>query len=278
MTIERVAIFAPGDMGHALARVLVAKGLTVTTNLADRVANSVQVAIAEMAEGRGLAECGAITPASGGVISGKHPETGPFVNQVFLGLTGGAGAPGTDAWLTICHVGNAGLCNVDSVELDEQRQPLMVHSRRLLRDTEGAGEWRGAQSCAVEFGPLGCDMTVVYVSDGESNPPKGVRGGLGGGRAGHMHIDRDGRQHPLGNCEQVTLRDGERIRSISTGGGGYGSPFSRLPELVAEDVREGRISESRAADVYGVVLTADGDINVEATDKMRSALKTKMLA
>ncbi|WPZ35691.1 DUF1932 domain-containing protein [Thalassobaculum sp. OXR-137] len=36
MTIERVAIFAPGDMGHALARVLVAKGLTVTTNLADR--------------------------------------------------------------------------------------------------------------------------------------------------------------------------------------------------------------------------------------------------
>ena len=36
MTIERVAIFAPGDMGHALARVLIAKGLTVTTNLADR--------------------------------------------------------------------------------------------------------------------------------------------------------------------------------------------------------------------------------------------------
>ncbi len=36
MTIERVAIFAPGDMGHALARVLVAKGVTVTTNLSDR--------------------------------------------------------------------------------------------------------------------------------------------------------------------------------------------------------------------------------------------------
>ncbi|MDF1793608.1 MAG: DUF1932 domain-containing protein [Thalassobaculaceae bacterium] len=36
MPIERVAIFAPGDMGHAIARVLIANGITVTTNLADR--------------------------------------------------------------------------------------------------------------------------------------------------------------------------------------------------------------------------------------------------
>lgn len=36
MTIERVAIFAPGDMGHAIARVLIANGIQVTTNLADR--------------------------------------------------------------------------------------------------------------------------------------------------------------------------------------------------------------------------------------------------
>ncbi len=36
MTIDRVAIFAPGDMGHAIARVLTANGRTVTTNLADR--------------------------------------------------------------------------------------------------------------------------------------------------------------------------------------------------------------------------------------------------
>lgn len=36
MTIEKVAIFAPGDMGHAIARVLIANGVQVTTNLADR--------------------------------------------------------------------------------------------------------------------------------------------------------------------------------------------------------------------------------------------------
>ena len=36
MAIERVAIFAPGDMGHAIGRVLIDGGLRVTTNLADR--------------------------------------------------------------------------------------------------------------------------------------------------------------------------------------------------------------------------------------------------
>lgn len=36
MAIRTVAIFAPGEMGHAIGRVLVEGGLRVTTNLADR--------------------------------------------------------------------------------------------------------------------------------------------------------------------------------------------------------------------------------------------------
>jgi N-methylhydantoinase B len=41
-----------------------------TTNVADRVANAVQAAIADIAEGRGMAECGAVIPPAVGVISG----------------------------------------------------------------------------------------------------------------------------------------------------------------------------------------------------------------
>ena len=37
-----------------------------TTNIADRVANSVQAAIAELADGLGLAETGAVLPPSSG--------------------------------------------------------------------------------------------------------------------------------------------------------------------------------------------------------------------
>ena len=53
-----------------------------------------------------------------------------------------AGTPSTDGWLTILHVGNAGMCYQDSMEIDELRHPILVHARRLMPDTEGAGRFR----------------------------------------------------------------------------------------------------------------------------------------
>ena len=53
-----------------------------TTNLADRVANPVQCAIAEISDGAGLAECGAIIPPCSAVVSGVHPGSNrPFVRR-----------------------------------------------------------------------------------------------------------------------------------------------------------------------------------------------------
>ncbi len=46
MTIRTVAIFAPGDMGHAIGRVLVDRGVRVTTNLADRSPRTVRLSSA----------------------------------------------------------------------------------------------------------------------------------------------------------------------------------------------------------------------------------------
>jgi len=242
-----------------------------TTNVADRVANAVQAAIAEIADGFGLAECGAVIPPAVGVISGVHPQTGrPFINQVFIGMTSGAGAPRCDAWLTIGHVGNAGLCFLDSIELDEMRQPIHIYSRRLLMDTEGAGRFRGAPSIAVEFGPLSSEISVGYVSDGAKNPAQGARRGLNGGRADQWRVKVDGQREPLDACAQVTLIAGERIVSVSTGGGGYGPPEERDPDQVALDVAERWISAQRARDIYRVALKSDGTADVEATKALRS--------
>lgn len=44
MTIERVALFAPGDMGHAIGRVMVQHGIDVVTNLADRSLRTMELA------------------------------------------------------------------------------------------------------------------------------------------------------------------------------------------------------------------------------------------
>ncbi|MFC3229478.1 hydantoinase B/oxoprolinase family protein [Marinibaculum pumilum] len=243
-----------------------------TTNLADRVANSVQAAMAELRDGIGLAECGAIIPPSCGVISGKDPKDGSaYVNQVFLGFTGGAGGPTQDAWLTLGHVGNAGLCYQDSVELDEQRHPIMIYRREMMADSEGAGRTKGAARAYVEYGPFGGGtLEIGYVSDGATNAAKGTRGGGTGGPAEQYRAKADGSREPLPGCAQVVLQPDERMISISCGGGGYGPPHERAPEKVLHDVREKWISRERARDIYLVAITHDLKVDQAATAELRA--------
>jgi N-methylhydantoinase B len=234
-----------------------------TTNIADRVANGVQSAIAGIADGIGLAECGGVIPLGGGVVSGSSPVTGkPFVNQVIIGVSGGAAGPSADAWQLIGHVGNAGKMFIDSIELDELRQPLQIHQRRFLPDTEGAGRHVGASSIYVEFGPSeGGSITVAYGCDGVINAAKGVRGGLHGATASQGLLRANGEMELLPAWGQVTLSGQERVFSSSCGGGGYGMPSERDPARVARDVAEGWISPERARTVYKVDLDPAGQLD-----------------
>jgi N-methylhydantoinase B len=195
-----------------------------TTNLADRVANPVQCAFAELADGLGLAEAGACIPASSGVISGVHAGR-PFVNEVYLGCTGGAGAPTADGWLTIMHVGNAGMCYQDSIEVDELRHPLLVHARRLIPDSEGAGRFRGALGAYSEFSPRDCAMTVAYVSDGNLNPAKG----------------RGGRARGLGQPKPRRIRLSRRAYRRASGRRGGDAALARRPGNVRLNSRGDRV-------------------------------------
>ncbi|HVY58127.1 MAG TPA: hydantoinase B/oxoprolinase family protein [Xanthobacteraceae bacterium] len=252
-----------------------------TTNLADRVANPVQRGIAEIAPGFGMAETGPIMPPGMGVISGRDPRNHdePFVNQVHIGISGGAGTPVTDGFLTIIHVGNAGLCRLDTLEVDELHYPILLKSRRLVPDTEGPGTFRGAPSIYAEFGPVeDCTMKVLYTADGTINSAQGARGGGGGSPCQALKRELDGSETVLPACYGVTLKPGEMVISRSSGGGGYGSPLERDPARVLHDLREGWISSTRASDVYGVITTGSADddtlaIDHQATAKRRATLR-----
>jgi N-methylhydantoinase B len=239
-----------------------------TTNLADRVSTPVQRAIAEIAPGFGMAETGPIMPPAMGVISGRDPRTGEaFVNQIFLGITGGAGTPVTDGFLTIIHAGNAGLCRQDSIEVDELHHPLFVKERRLIADTEGHGTMRGSPSMYAEFGPIeDCIMHVLYTADGTIHPALGACEGGAGGKSKAFKRERDGSLTSLPNCHGAVLEHGEFIVSHSAGGGGYGPAMRRDPERVLHDLREGWISPERARDVYGVVITGSAETDTLAVD------------
>ena len=247
-----------------------------TTNLADRISNPTQRALAELAEGFGMAEAGPIIPPACGVISGRDPRHNNerYVNQLVLGVTGGAAAPEADAWMPIVHVGNAGMCRQDSIEVDELSHPLFVPCRKLIPDTEGAGTYRGAPSIEVEFGPADNNsLRVLYVADGTINPAAGACGGLPGGpvrvfkRGGNSNITA---QPAYGDVELIP---GETIISISSGGGGYGPPAARDAKRVKHDHDEGWITRKRAKEVYGVVLDDTGAVNEAATEARRGQIR-----
>ena len=161
------------------------------------------------------------------------------------------------------------MCFIDSVELDELYQPIIVYDRRILSDTEGAGRHLGAPSLQVEFGPNGCEIDVSYVSDGRLNPPRGVHGGGTGGGSDQFRRRVDGSTEQLEAAATVRLAEGESIISVCCGGGGYGRPSERDPVRVLQDVRDGWVSADRARDVYKVVFDSAGEVDAAKTGEAR---------
>jgi N-methylhydantoinase B len=247
-----------------------------TTNVFDRVANAVQRGLGELTEGLGMAEVGLGLPPAVSVISGRNPRKNgaPFVNQLILAWTGGAGGPVEDGWLTTGGVGDGGALLRDSVEIDELKHPIIVRSQSIVPDSEGAGRRRGAPAGHVEFGPLGCSIDAMYLSDGTVNPARGVRGGHAGARAQQFKRTMSGDLCELALSGRVELHDGETIVAGSSAGGGYGDPLEREPARVADDVAEGWITDRRARDVYGVVLL-DRAVDVAATERLRAERRAR---
>ena len=244
-----------------------------TTNLSELVANCVVRAIAKLGDGHGMAATGKASPAATSVISGTdlRPGQGPFVNQLWLGFTGGAASPGNDAWLTIIGIGAAGFLRRDSIEILEMKYPVLIHSEFIIQDSEGAGRFCGAPSVRVEFGPLHCDeLTAVWLSEGTTYPAIGVRGGDNGGLAQQYVRGVDGSlSKPLGTYELVTVKRGERVVSIGSGGAGYGPPRTRNPGRVAQDVQRGWVSVQRAREKYKVVVDENGILDLTQTSSLR---------
>lgn len=248
-----------------------------TTNIADRLVCLTQAAFAELGEGFGLAEGALGMGISYAVISGLDArlDSAPYVNQIFLGSTGGPGGPLADGWPTYYLPVAASLMYHDSTEVDEQKYPIHVHAKRLIPDSEGPGRHRGALGSEVVYGPKNLPMMIAYTFEGHENPARGVRGGLTGAPSDGWKIDAHGNRVDVPMAAAMEIVAGERVLSRTGGGGGYGDPMTRDPHTVYEDVIEGWVSPERARDVYGVVLSGTEPdrlaLDMAATEAFRAA-------
>ena len=67
---------------------------------------------------------------------------------------------------------------------------------------------------------------------------------------------------------------GDRLHFVTWGGGGWGDPLERDPELVGLEIRRGLVSVQGARS-YGVVLDAAGTVDAEATRTLRSEVRAQ---
>jgi N-methylhydantoinase B len=238
-----------------------------TAPTVDLLVNMAQFAFAQL--GAGMAEGNWSNSAGAGVVSGTDPRHGnrPFVEQIFLMGGGGPGTPASDGMVYYLIPPGAGLLYRDSVEIDEQRMPFLVRSMRVLPDSAGPGRFRGGPATELVYGPRVNRMTVINITNGQHQVPRGVHGGHGS-KVGANIVERPGAEPAHQPAfMQVRLDPGDVIRAIDQGGGGYGNPLERDPERVRRDVEERFVTPEHALDAYGVVLTGtvdSDDLRVDA--------------
>jgi N-methylhydantoinase B len=179
------------------------------------------------------------------------------------------------------------------VEVFEAQEPMLVLYRRLVTDSAGPGAFRGGLGME-EASILWSTESLRGISQShvERVQPRGVSGGSPAG-AGQVTVVRNsdaraqlaaGRFPSFDDspqeqwpsiCDAAVDRD-DVVIMIGGGGGGLGDPLRRDPQMVLADLREARISETVARDVYGVVVR-DGDLDIEATKEQRHQIRMARL-
>ena len=144
----------------------------------------------------------------------------------------------------------------------ESYYPLRIEKWETVADTGGAGLHRGGN---------GVDVAYYFEEPGEIaihddrwlTYPWGVNGGHPGAR-GTKWVERaDGSREVLpSKCHDVPVSPGDVLHFVTWGGGGWGDPLERDPELVALEVRRGLVTAEGAAR-YGVVVAEDGAVDAD---------------
>jgi N-methylhydantoinase B len=212
---------------------------------------------------------------NGGIINGRFATDDRAFVQAVDGLGGGAARWGSDG---VNSGGNiiAPIFAIPNIERLESLAPVLYVWRRETPDSAGAGQWRGG--LGVEFaiashwaaGPLTC---VAFNTSWAAPAARGAYGGMPGCLQSNLLVEGV----PLGDLlERQSLYDyanatalpgkalfaldeGQLWIMTGAGGGGFGDPRLRDPELVSQDIRDGKLSADLARKVYGDPPAPGGD-------------------
>ena len=131
-------------------------------------------------------------------------------------------------------------------------------------------------------------MTYCFLEKGEISIhddrwftyPWGVNGGHPGTRSTKIFKRTDGTTEILpSKCDRIYVEPGDTLQYITWGGGGWGDPLTRDPDLVALETRRGLVT-AEGAKRYGVVLIdrdghGDWQVDTAETEALRARMKAE---
>ncbi len=137
------------------------------------------------------------------------------------------------------------------IEMIEMSFPVRVEEYTLLPDSGGAGTWRGGLGVRRVWRVLERDSHAAVCCERTVTPPFGLAGGLTGATARLMLELPDGTSRKLVSKGGFIAPAGSRVVMEAPGSGGYGPPSGRDRAQLAEDVRDGYVTEAAARRDYG---------------------------
>ncbi len=207
------------------------------------------------------------TPAAMNVFYGKRKDGKPWHSVIIRGGGMGAGADNDGNYVFIFPANGANT----PVEIFESDTPLIVERRELLADSGGMGRMKGGLGKREifripddEYAPIP-PVNLGIQAGRYIHPAEGLFGGKPGTRAQFLVNGEPGNSYGL-----TQMQPGDVLTIDAPGGGGYGNPLERDPELVVRDVMEGYVSVASARADYGVAVdAATFAIDWDETNRLR---------
>jgi len=223
--------------------------------------------------------CAAWSKTMHGHVAGRRDDGSTWVMYQWHAM----GTPGAtaerDGFAQMGHLITLGGLDMPNLEFHEQHYPVRYIRHEQRCDNAGPGAMRGGTGVRYEADILEPAIWSFRAEGLDTPSGHGVEGGGTGGVGFEwivpVNSDDDGPTF-VPPKYGVTKLGPARMIAETPGGGGWGDPFARDPDLVLCDVRDGLVSVEGARRDYGVVVTPNQQsIDTAATTVARDQAQTR---
>jgi N-methylhydantoinase B len=203
-------------------------------------------------------------------LGGFDPERGRSYVMYLISGGGYGGSLAGDGISNGCST--IGISKTTPIEVIEQRYPVLFEEYALHERSGGAGRQRGGFGVRYTLALRRGAARASFVMDHGRVGPQGALGGADGG-LNRVTVTRGGQAYTpphLSKDQDIQIEPGDRVTVATPGGGGFGDPLRREPDLVARDVGRGYYTVADAAERFGVALTETRAVDRAATQRLRS--------